>query len=141
MKRETYSDDNAMDYEYLLRRAHQCSRYGVAGANADDFRNLMRKASDFQIALQKLEQENKQLFPESLVKIQVAYAVKSGIISGYLKTAIQKVMKDFDEQLSDEQYEEFEGLNTMLSEPTLQVLNEVVARSQKVMIELGLFPK
>ena len=36
-------EEYAMSYEYLIRRIFQCGRYGVAGANADEYRRLERK--------------------------------------------------------------------------------------------------
>lgn len=33
-------NDEAMDYEYLVRRAFQCGRFGVVDANADNYRGL-----------------------------------------------------------------------------------------------------
>ena len=120
-------DDNAMNYEYLIRRANQCGRHGVAGADADTFRRLQRLALKY----------NKNRTEKDLRE----YMVSAGEVSAYIKTACQLVIKKFDGKLSDDQYNELEEVMLSLIEPNLDKLSKAVQRAQIVMLEVGLYPK
>ena len=41
---------DALGYEYLIRRAHYCGRYGVHGADADTYRSYEREESRYMSA-------------------------------------------------------------------------------------------
>lgn len=126
------NDSHAMSYEYLIRRAHQCGRHGVAGANADDYRRLQRNYHYFV--------ENKSS-SKSRDELLSAYMATAGEIAGFIKTAIRVVIKTHESKISDNQYNALEDIEVSLITPDIDKLNKAVEDGEKIMLELGLYPK
>lgn len=136
-----FSDNNAMNYEYLIRRAHHCGRHGVAGANADIYRRLIGNASTYYSEMDAIKNKGERKWLESEQKMLSAYMLSCGEIKGYINTAIERVKKKYDNELTDEQYTELENVEILLSEPNILKITEAIVRSEKVFLDLGLFPK
>jgi hypothetical protein len=134
-------DDNALNYEYLIRRAHQCGRYGVQGADADTFRRLQRNASMYSNEKESIEKGKERLSNQNIEDLLVKYMLSAGEVSAYIKTATDKVKKQYESKLSDEQYNELEEVEVLLIEPDINKINEAIQRAEKIMLEIGLFPK
>lgn len=128
MKKDALSDDKAMIYEYFLRKAHNCGRGGVAGADADRFRFLIHAAEKF---ITKKDEKNAR-----------TYYTLVGEIIGYVKTAVDKVLTEQDERLSQPQKEKLSDLYVQLSVvtdlPDIDTINEVVAKADKIFQAIGL---
>lgn len=120
-------ESDAMNYEYLIRRAFQCGRFGVAGANADIFRRYERLHSEY--LQDKMDLNN-------LSK----YMMCVGEVSAYIKMATSIVRKNHTASISDAQKTELENVETLLFSTDKNRIVEAITRAEKVMIDLGLFP-
>lgn len=134
-------DDNALNYEYLIRRAHQCGRYGVQGADADTFRRLQRNAHMYFSEKEASEKGTERFTNQKIEDLLSKYLVSAGEVSAYIKTATDKVKKQYDSKLTDEQYNELEDVEVLLIEPDFEKINEAIKRAEKVMLEIELYPK
>jgi hypothetical protein len=139
--KNNFSDDNAMSYEYLIRRAHQCGRYGVAGADADTYRRLIRNAGTYYCETEAIKNKTQRRTLKSEQDMLADYMLSCGEVNGYIKTAIDKVKKDYGSKLTDEQYNELEEVEVLLISPNLSKITEALIRTEKIFLELQLFPK
>ncbi|MHA4895634.1 hypothetical protein ACXZ1K_12845 [Pedobacter sp. PWIIR3] len=80
-----FSDDNAMSYEYLIRRAHQCGRYGVAGADADTYRSLVRNASTYYSEMEAIKNKTERKWLRNEQEMLADYMRSCGELKGYMK--------------------------------------------------------
>jgi len=124
-------DDYALRYEYLLRRAFQCGRFGVPGANADTFRVLERNFVYFR------DNAITDKHDEHLRK----YAFYCGSVSTYIVTAVEKFTKDFDKQLTTEQNQEIEDVLMLLHDGTIETIEQAIDRGESLMLLYGLYPQ
>ena len=127
-------DNNAMNYEYLIRRAHQCERYGVAGADADTFRRLQRFAYTYLENKKTIETKSERKWRKTEEEMLTDYMISAGEVSAYIKTATQTVKKKYDTKLTNEQYNELEDIEISLTKPDIEIINEAVKRAEKVML-------
>lgn len=141
MDEKLFSDDNAMSYEYLIRRVHQCGRHGVAGADADTYRHFLRSAGMYYNTKKAIANNTERLWNQSEEKLLLDYMTKAGEITGYIRTALQKAMSKYETNFTDEQYQELEDVNSLLSKPSISIINEVIERADKVILAIGLYPK
>lgn len=122
---------SALNYEYLIRRAFQCGRYGVPGANADVFRALERSFV--------LNRDNNNVNQKS-EELLFDYAFACGEVATYIITAIEKFAKDFEENLTTEQNEEVEDLISLLNNSRIEQIELAIERAQALMIAHGRYP-
>jgi hypothetical protein len=123
-------DEFALRYEYLIRSAFRCGRYGVPGANADTFRALERSFvihRDNQISATK----DTLLFN---------YAFDCGEVATYIITAIEKFAIDFDQQLNVVQNQEIEDIRMLLDNSDIIKIEEAIERSEALMVAFGRYP-
>lgn len=123
-------NESALNYEYLIRRAFQCGRYEVPGANADVFRALERS-----FVLNRDNNDYRQ--NEELL---FNYAFGCGEVATYIVTAIEKFTKDFEKSLTAEQNEEVEDLISLLNNSRIEQIEEAIERAQELMIAHGRYP-
>lgn len=133
-----YSDDYAIKYEYLIRKAHKCTRYGVQGADSDTFRRLIRKTLFYKEEMDAIKNNEKQRTTKTEKELLSEYMASAGEISGYIKTATDKVKKKHDSKLSDSQYQELESIEMLLTNPTYEKIVESINRTHDIMHELKL---
>jgi hypothetical protein len=125
-------NDYALRFEYLMRRAFQCGRYGVPGANADIFRALESNFVRFR------DNTNADSHDECLRK----YASYCGSVSTYIETAIEKFAKDYDKKLTAKQNQEVEDLLTLLyDDATIETIEQVIDRTEDLMLQHGVYPQ
>lgn len=136
-----FSDDNAMSYEYLIRRAHQCGRYGVSGANADIYRRLQFNASIYYSEMEAIKNRTERKWLKNEQEMLSDYMRSCGEVKGYINTAIEKVKKDFFHQLTNEQYNELEEVEILLISAEIQKITEALKRTEKIFLDLKLYPK
>ncbi|MFA6201076.1 MAG: hypothetical protein WC679_11790 [Bacteroidales bacterium] len=134
-------DDSALNYEYLIRCAHQCGRYGVEGANADTYRRLQRNAQMYIGEKEAIKKKTERFSKQPLEDLLIRYMVSVGEVSAYIKTAIDVVKKNYDTKLTDEQYNELEKIAVLLIEPDIKKIDEAIERAEKVMLEIELYPQ
>lgn len=123
-------NESALNYEYLIRRAFQCGRYGVPGANADVFRALQRSFV--------LYRDNNDI--NQNVELLFNYAFGCGEVAAYIITAIEKFANDFEENLTAEQNEEVEDLISLLNNSRIEQIELAIERAQVIMIAHGRYP-
>jgi hypothetical protein len=123
-------NESALNYEYLIRRAFQCGRYGIPGANADVFRALERSFV--------LNRDNNTVNQSE--ELLFDYAFACGEVATYIITAIEKFTKDFEENLTAEQNEEVEDLISLLNNSRIDQIEQVIERAQALMIAHGRYP-
>lgn len=121
---------DALKYEYLIRRAFQCGRYGVPGANADTFRALERSYV--------LYRDNNT--PARHDELLIKYAFDCGEVATYINVAIEKFSKDFEEQLTAEENQEIEDIISILNESTIVEIKQAIERAEFLMIARGRYP-
>lgn len=138
---DKFSDNNAMSYEYLIRRAHQCGRHGVAGADADTYRRLLRNSRMYYSEMDAIKNKQERTWLKSEAEMLGDYMLSCGEVKGYLFTAIQKVKRTHEIDLTDEQYNELEDVEVLLINPDLNKINEAIQRTEAVFLALKLFPK
>ena len=123
-------NDYAMRYEYLIRRAFNCGRFGVSGANADVFRGLERDFVHFR--------DNKGInSPEERMQ---KYAFSCGEVATYIKFAVEKFAKKFDNELTEEQKQEVEDIVSLLYDATINEIEQAIDRGEALMLEKGVYP-
>ena len=132
---------DALHYEYLIRRAHQCGRYGVKGANADVFRGLERAEVLYRTEKENQEKGKSKQWNKTLEELAFDYGKKSGEVSAYINTAIKKVLNDYENKLTDEQKEELENCEIELIDSNISKIENVIEKAQEIMIKIELFPK
>lgn len=138
---EKFSDDNAMKYEYLIRRAYQCGRHGVAGADADTYRRLLRNASIYYSEKEAIKNNTERLWNKSETEMFADYMLACGEIKAYIFTAIGQVKRKYEDQLTDDQYNKLEDIEVSISKPDLEKITNGIVRAEAVFLELGLYPK
>lgn len=118
----------AMMYEYLIRSAHQCGRFGVAGANADIFRRF-----EALNGTHRSDTNNDSLKSKYLICI--------GEVSAYINTAISMIKKKYSDRLSSDQYTELENIEGLLFLPDTDKIFEALQRADKITTSIQLFPQ
>lgn len=136
-----FSDHFAMNYEYLIRRAHQCGRYGVAGANADTYRGFLRNASMYYSEMEAIKNKKPRHSTQSEEGMLSDYMCTCGEVKAYIMTAIDTVKRKYEVKLSDDQYNELENIEVLLIKPNLEKITESIERAEKVMLGIELFPQ
>lgn len=120
-------NEPALQYEYLIRRAFQCGRYGTAGANADTFRALERSFI--------INRDNQD--PQKKDELLRNYAFYCGEVATYIVVALEKFTKDFDKQLTEIQNEELEEISSLLRYATIDEIEEVIVVSTNRPLNVG----
>ena len=129
-----------MSYEFLIRRAHNCGRYGVKGANADIYRELERDSSLHDTALKEIENNLPRTWGENVKDISNRCRRNSENVADYIFFAIKKVQSNLNSSLTDEDQEVLEQCKAELNRPTFEKINAVIEKAEKVMIKHGLDP-
>lgn len=132
---------DALSYEMLIRRAFQCGRYGVKGADADIYRRLERAE-----ILYRTEKENKEKglpkqWNETIEDLAFKYGQKCNEVCNYIGIAINKVLKDYSTKLSDVQKRKLESYAVELSGADLKKIESIIDKSEKEMIRIELYPQ
>jgi hypothetical protein len=123
-------NETALNYEYLIRRAFQCGRYGVPGANADTFRALERS---FVICRDNTD-------PAHHDELLIKYAFDCGEVSTYINVAVEKFAKDFEPRFTVAENQEIEDIITLLIDSTIVEIEEAIQRAEILMIAYGRYP-
>jgi YesN/AraC family two-component response regulator len=132
---------DAMHYECFIRRAHQVARNGVAGADADAFRHLQKSYGHYKSEKNLADKGLPKQWNKPLDELAHDYAINSGKISAYVKTAIDHSLIKYANQLSIEKYKELENCKTLLISPTIESLVLSISKADEILLELKLFPK
>jgi len=129
-------DEFAMSYEYLLRRAHKCGRYGVAGANADIYRGFERAFAEYK----EVKSGKPKFTTKTLDEVLSNYMLRCGEVSAYILTAVDKVRRECKQQLTKKQDSKLEEVEILLISPDIIKIEKSIKKAQETMIEIGLYP-
>ncbi len=130
----------ALNYEYLIRRVYNCGRYGVDGADADIYRGLGRVYGMYMTSLNELENNLPRTWNQDINNLAFNYGVSAGEVAQYIKNSIRKVKLTFENDLTQEQIDGFNDCISDLDIPEMDIIDDVIDRAEKIMIDLGLFP-
>ncbi|RYY51464.1 MAG: hypothetical protein EOO06_00230 [Chitinophagaceae bacterium] len=118
------TDNAAMDYEYLIRRCHNVGRYGNKAADADVFRSLLRS---YHQAKEDSSKENE-------------YQRKLTEVTNNIITAINKALTKFSDRFTDDEKTELKDMINRLSQPTLEMVTEIINRATTIMVGHQIYP-
>lgn len=135
-------DDYAMQYEYLIRRAHSCGRRGVSGADADIYRRFTRNANHYFTNKKNIEKGLPSTRTNSLDELYGKYMRELGEVSANLKSAIRHVYKNYESKLTSTQFDDLQKCSSNLSSDDLSLdsLKGIIDEADKIMLEIGLYP-
>lgn len=132
---------DAMTYEYLIRRAYQCGRYGVSGADADIYRAYERKEIIYRKDKEAIENGTPRIRTGSIDDLAHEAGIASGEIATHLESAIEKVLKDYDNQFNQNQKDILQDCIDKLLSPTKDNIEDAIQRATDVMVEMKIFPQ
>ena len=129
-----------MQYEYLIRRAHQTGRYGTKGADADIFRSFLRQHWEY-----KSETDVNTTKPstsaKNIEKIEKAFRKEADEVKGYISRAIAQVLKKYPHKFDDAQQNELLSCTRDLNTYDVEIIKQVIKRADDIIRSIGLFPK
>lgn len=128
--------DYAMSYEYLIRRAHQCGRYGVEGANADIYRSYERAA----LAYEDASAGRPTFSTRSKEELAFKAGEETGAIITYLRTALEKLQTDFEDRFNEEQREGLESCEMALLSSKREDIERVIDKATEISVAAGIYP-
>jgi len=118
----------AVSYEMIIRKAHNCGRFGVTGVNADEFRGLEMSYAGYHEVKEKADKNS----PEDIQEHFADYMRKVGEISAYLRTSIDKIEKDNKDRLSQAQKDEMNEIRTLLWKSDMGKIYESIERIERI---------
>lgn len=135
------SKTDAMDYEYLVRRAHQVGRSWSKGADADIYRKLERSHGHFvsETELARLGQPKRWNKP--LPELESEYKSNLREVVSNVDGAIAEALRRFNVSFTELQRNSLLAYRSQLINPSFEELEAVIAQAQSVMVEAGIFPK
>ena len=136
-----YSDNYAIKYEYLIRSAHQCGRYGVPSANADIYRRLLKHASFFAARMEALKNARVMVSKKTNEEMLSAYMSACYDVEGYLLQAIDAAKEKISERMREVFDSDFEEIVHLLHKPDIDSITYALQRLEKIFLRVRLFPK
>lgn len=133
------SDVLAMRYETFIRKVYHCGRHGVEGANADIFRRLNHAEDLFRMAKESRINHHPRLSTKSIEELEYDYNCSCGEVAMHIDNAIRKVGSDCAHILRPEQKQILKECRESLSDPSYDIIENVLDKGGKVILEL--FPK
>lgn len=109
-------EEEAIEYEYIIRAAHKVGRLGIPAANADTFRGLERNFVSYKENTDK-SKELDYLFN---------YAFYCGEISTNLNNALWQFEKNFEKNLTQEDKDELDRIEALLSKARIEQIVEAL---------------
>ncbi len=110
----------ALHYEYLIRAAFKCGRYGVAGADADIYRRLERVS---------WREPSGGVDPFKL-------GVRVGGVAAHIENALESVKKKY--RHNEEFIEKIEECICLLCDPTKEKIDECIDKTWEAFRSIGL---
>lgn len=119
---------DAMIFEILIRAAFKCGRYGVPGADADIYRNFQHACYEYE-RLEKYSGERR-------TEIIFTYAKYIGIVTTHIGYAIDKILKDYRDQITPEQENTLKGIDFLILNPSRVNIEEYFRVIDPILEEL-----
>lgn len=132
---------DAMRYEYFIRRVYQVGRYGIDGADADDYRDLEHSYRLY-LSEKTLKEEGKpKQWNKSVPELEKEYKGHLNTIVEYVKAAIRVAMLNYASQLNSEQVSQLEAFKKQLDKQTVENLDSAIKGADEILLAIGLYPK
>lgn len=121
-----------MQFEYVIRRAHHCGRYGAAGADADLYRGFM---GCYFTMNESITNKN-----PNAIQAAIEYGIRLGKVRMSLDIASKKVIAKIEDtkHTDAERIEEIREKIHSTDEP--KKMAEAVTELDQLFLKLGLFP-
>ncbi len=129
---------DAMGYEYLIRKAYNCGRFGGPGANADVFRGYETAQVRYRENMNALKNNKPKTWKKPIEELAFIAGQEAGEVATYINVALEHVQKRFEDQLSSKQEEIFEELRMLLTDPTEKNIGDVLEKGHELFQELNL---
>lgn len=120
----------AMEYEYVMRRIYNCGRDDKKGANADIFRRFMRNASTYRDKIDGKFVNN----IHTKDKLEIIHEYSMIEVVQNLKKALHFSIVNHKYRLSEEHINELNACIELLVHPSIEIVLNVVERTNKVLI-------
>lgn len=127
---------DAMDYEYLMRRALQCGRSYDKGADADIYRRLERSSSLFKQATDAKAAGQSSTWGKPVPELEQEYRSRLYEVSDNVDRAIAIVLREHS--FTEQQRQALEECRKKLIQPTFGALDEVIDKAQDIMVGAGI---
>jgi len=121
-----------MYFEYLIRAAYKCGRYGAPGANADIYRN-------FEHACYSYDHSN-ELSPKDKESAIIEYGKYLGIVTTHIEHAIDKILKEYKNKITPKQEKTLKGLENLVLEPSKENIEKYFKEIEDIFLELKIYP-
>lgn len=131
---------DAMSYEYLIRRAHNCGRHGVEGANADIYRAMERDIDLHITALNEIENNLPRSWGEDIKILESQSRNSAAEVAYHIVNAIWKAKSRLNFSLTDEEQRVFDDCKAEMYTPTIEKILDVIKKAEDIMVKHGLFP-
>ena len=115
-------DELAIRYEYIIRAGHSIGRLEIPAAHADTFRALERS---YVINRDKNEDASNE-------ELLFNYAFYCGEITSNISHAVFQFEKDFSDKLSDEDKEDLNNIDDILSKAKMENIDEAIGLIETV---------
>ena len=126
-------NDNAMTFEYLIRRCYNTGRYGKPCADADIYRSLQLSA--IELADARVKNNSKAL--DKAIK---EYNKELGKVTECTIKALATGITKFKSKLSEEDTAKLHNLINELADANMQTLEKVMLESEAVFVRNQIFP-
>jgi hypothetical protein len=131
----------AMDYEYFIRRVYQVGRYGVDGANADDFRDL-EHARSLYLHDEEAEKSGKsKLRTTPTAKLKKEYEKELKEVAEYVRGALRVAALNFASVLSDEELATIDRCKKLAATDNFEKVCEAMKTVDAILISKKIYPK
>lgn len=122
----------AMNFEYLIRGAFQCGRYGMPGANADIYRSFEHACYNYD--------RRDQLKSEKKEEAIFEYARYIGIITTHIEHAIDNILKEYKDTISNAEETILKGTDNLFIEPNRDKIEKYFKAIEPILIKLRVYP-
>ncbi|KAB1061466.1 hypothetical protein [Salibacter halophilus] len=139
MEKKTIMEDmKAMEYEYLIRKAFNCGRFGAPGANADIYRRYERNKGLYESETDAVKNNKPRKWNQPIEDLAYEAGRKEGEVVAHINNALDHVEKHYQDELTSEQEKELSDCKSELLEPSKEKIDKVIDRVHEVFSEAGL---
>jgi hypothetical protein len=131
-------EDNAMDYEILIRKAFNCGRHGVYGADADIYRRYERNQLMYETNLNEIKNNKPRSWGQPIEEMAYLAGLGAGKVSSNIKNAVGYVKREYKERLTSDKYDELDENTDLLHEPSFKNIGEAIHGINGIFSDLGL---
>lgn len=129
---------DAIGFEYLIRKAYNCGRFGAPGANADIFETYEIAQIRYRENLEAEKKKKPKTWDKPMEELAFIAGCEAGEVATYINVALEHVNKKYHNELNEKQKEGFEECRMLLTEPTEKNIGDALQKGHELLEELGL---